>query len=555
MIHGFFWQKDRTPDPISFSEMTATRQATTLRRDALEDPRDRTYRKTYARSVWTPPTDQVPPKYLVFLANVGDSFKHPPLRHPPNLSTAEQNTMGALLRRCQQEIVIAPADKGNTTVVLSHAQYFRMAYAQLRDTDTYARVHEEPQPQAQLEGLARYILPALPSATKRRLLRPGTSTPYWYGLPKLHKKPVALRPIVAQCDTATYWWSLFLHETMWPAVQRHPGFLLNTTELCNLLRDPRHHHSSTVMATLDVVALYPSIRHEDGLRYWHAFANVHHPSWAPALTTIMQVILTSNVFLFNGELFHQLRGTAMGSPAAVVYANIFMFGLERDHLATIIRSSQFYRRYIDDCIVTFDSRKNRQTPLSTFVTTLFKQLNDTAPVRFTWTISDSRLDMLDLEIRNRPTGFEWSTHFKPTNRFLYLHPESNHPSHTWRAIVKGELIRMTRTSSTTTLRAACQNFLANKLLLRGFSQTVLARVQFELLTSLKRPSTARSRAPPLVLHYHPGLRQARGLLHHAWIQAGLVGPPPMVAWKRDRNLGSLLGFRHTENLSFSSSCS
>ena len=47
---------------------------------------------------------------------------------------------------------------------------------------------------------------------------------------------------------------------------------------------------------------------------------------------ILTHILTKNAFTFNNEHFVQIHGTAMGSPMAPTYANIFMARLERELL-------------------------------------------------------------------------------------------------------------------------------------------------------------------------------------------------------------------------------
>ena len=39
---------------------------------------------------------------------------------------------------------------------------------------------------------------------------------------------------------------------------------------------------------------------------------------------MMEFCLTHNIFLFNGEVYQQCRGTAMGTCFAPSYANLFM---------------------------------------------------------------------------------------------------------------------------------------------------------------------------------------------------------------------------------------
>ena len=51
------------------------------------------------------------------------------------------------------------------------------------------------------------------------------------------------------------------------------------------------------------------------------------------LIRIMDHVLKNNVFEFDGELFQQVFGTAMGTPMAPSLANLFMAWLEEAMMA------------------------------------------------------------------------------------------------------------------------------------------------------------------------------------------------------------------------------
>ena len=61
------------------------------------------------------------------------------------------------------------------------------------------------------------------------------------------------------------------------------------------------------------------------------------------------------MFIFNGELYKQIDGVAMGSPLGPTFANIFLCFHERNWLDSC--PSEFkpvvYRRYVDDTFVIF----------------------------------------------------------------------------------------------------------------------------------------------------------------------------------------------------------
>ena len=64
-------------------------------------------------------------------------------------------------------------------------------------------------------------------------------------------------------------------------------------------------------------------------------------------------------FLFGGKLYHQKDGVAMGSPLGPLFANIFLSFHERTWLADCPHTFKpmFYRRYVDDCFLIFQSKE------------------------------------------------------------------------------------------------------------------------------------------------------------------------------------------------------
>ena len=61
-------------------------------------------------------------------------------------------------------------------------------------------------------------------------------------------------------------------------------------------------------------------------------------------------------FLFNGDVFDQIDGVAMGSPLAPILANLFMSNLEEKFLNSMEGNEVlFYKRYVDDIFCCFET--------------------------------------------------------------------------------------------------------------------------------------------------------------------------------------------------------
>ena len=67
------------------------------------------------------------------------------------------------------------------------------------------------------------------------------------------------------------------------------------------------------------------------------------------LTQLLEVATTNQLFQFNGQLYEQTDGVAMGSPLGPLMANVFMCHLE-DKLARDGMVPSLYKRYVDDTL-------------------------------------------------------------------------------------------------------------------------------------------------------------------------------------------------------------
>ena len=59
---------------------------------------------------------------------------------------------------------------------------------------------------------------------------------------------------------------------------------------------------------------------------------------------LLNLCLTSTYFRYNGKHYKQLHGTAMGSPVAVIVAEIVMQSNEEQALATYTRTIPLWLR-------------------------------------------------------------------------------------------------------------------------------------------------------------------------------------------------------------------
>ena len=77
---------------------------------------------------------------------------------------------------------------------------------------------------------------------------------------------------------------------------------------------------------MDVNSLYPNIDHEEGAEACYEYLLQYDisPLMSKLLLRLIYLVLKCNTLSFGSRFFHQIKGTAMGTPMAVNFANLFM---------------------------------------------------------------------------------------------------------------------------------------------------------------------------------------------------------------------------------------
>ena len=73
--------------------------------------------------------------------------------------------------------------------------------------------------------------------------------------------------------------------------------------------------------------------------------------------SLLRLAVLDNIFIFNGDLYKQIDGVAMGSPLGPTLANIFLCYHENKWLTDCPPEFKplLYRRYVDDLFLLFDN--------------------------------------------------------------------------------------------------------------------------------------------------------------------------------------------------------
>ena len=150
------------------------------------------------------------------------------LRHANNLRTnitkQEAQALAELWK--DHSRVIPTADKGVALVVLDRADYNNKAQKLLKDRGTYREIKTDPTNKLKnkLVSLLKKIKAegGISDQLYKKMYPTGAVAPKFYGLPKIHKREIPLRPIVPSRGSINYELAKELSRILRPLVGSSP---------------------------------------------------------------------------------------------------------------------------------------------------------------------------------------------------------------------------------------------------------------------------------------------------------------------------------------------
>lgn len=321
--------------------------------------------------------------------------------------------------------------------------------------------------------------------TYQQLIPSGSRPGILYGLPKTHKANVPMRPILSAIGTFNYQLAKHIVKLLSPFTSSE-YCVGNSFDFAHEITKYRN-ANSYVMASFDVASLFTSIPLDEtidiALEYLVSPTNPTDMN-RDTLKSLLGLAAKESYFLFNGNIYKQLDGVAMGSPLGPSFANLFMSHHERKWLANCPAEFKpvLYRRYVDDTFLLFRSAEhvdlfltylNQQHPSITF--TSEREMN-------------SKLSFLDVLVSKGET-FTTSTYRKPTYSGLYTLFSSFIPHKFKFNIVYILFLRAAKIAST--LQDMHHDFtgLTNTLIKNGYPRLFIQSIVRRVVSVVVSPAT------------------------------------------------------------------
>lgn len=432
-----------------------------------------------------------------------------------NLNKEEHNALRVL--RADKDLVVLPADKGNAAVVLDSTTY-KDKVTNLLSDPSYRKLDKDPT--SRIENRTRTLLKRseLPTDIVKSLIPRSSVPPRLYGLPKIHKTDVPLRPIVSAIGSPTYTLAKHLTTLLQPVVGTCEHHVKNSTEFVknihNIKLDPQD-----ILVSFDVVSLFTRVPLKDALQLLES-------NFTPDVIALFKHVLTSTYFLYDGQFYEQQDGVAMGSPLSPAIANFYMEHFEHLALKRTVYSPKYFYRYVDDTFVVWQHGIERLKDFLSLLNSIHSNIKFTMEIE-----KDGCLPFLDILICRKADGsLAHKVYRKPTHTDLYLNASSHHHPAQKRGILKTLVHRARSISDADSLTTEIQH-LRNTFRQNGYSHKDIA---WALRKTDRQPPTLSETRPKLAFipYMPPVSNKIARLLHKNNIKTIHMPPPKVRQWVR-----------------------
>ena len=225
-----------------------------------------------------------------------------------------------------------------------------------------------------------------------------------------------MRPIISSIGTFSYKTAKYLSKLLSPLVVNN-YLLIDSYNFVSRLRNLNFRNAHVL--SFNVESLFTNIPTDStiNLILERVYKNKEIDIMIPEheLKKLLNLCIKDNIFLFDGSLYQQVDGVAMGSPLGPLLANIFMA-----YVANLLFKSNlneeigFWARYVDDVLVIF----NKINPK---INDILLSINNVHPNN-KFTVENEvnhHFHFLDIDIEFINGTFKTHTYHKPTATGLY----------------------------------------------------------------------------------------------------------------------------------------
>jgi hypothetical protein len=170
---------------------------------------------------------------------------------------------------------------------------------------------------------------------------------------KVHKTPLKSRPIVSCSGSLLFALGKWVDDKLKIFAHRQPAYFKISQDLHKMLSAmviPPH----TFFFTADAESMYTNIDTNRAIAYISSYIRDHAAEFefysVQALIEALKIVMKNSIFTLCDTYWRQDACTAMGTPPAPQWTNIFYALCENQFVPQFFPNLIFYKRFIDDVI-------------------------------------------------------------------------------------------------------------------------------------------------------------------------------------------------------------
>ncbi|XP_048001897.1 uncharacterized protein LOC125238587 [Leguminivora glycinivorella] len=229
----------------------------------------------------------------------------------PKSNTTTEERIALRNLKNNEDILVLKADKGNATVVMDTAAYDGKIRHLLDDDLVYKPVSYNPTARVtrRIRAIIRDCREIFEEDVFNRLYKPKiVLPPKLYGLPKVHKTNVPLRPIVSQISSPTYDLAKHVGSVLQPLVGGTSSFVKDSRHFIDILKEVTL-EPDEIMVSFDVESLFTNVPVKECLEVVRR--KLSDSGMSETIMVLLRNCLEGSYFLYRGKHYLQIDGVAM----------------------------------------------------------------------------------------------------------------------------------------------------------------------------------------------------------------------------------------------------
>uniref|UniRef100_A0A8D8QQH8 Reverse transcriptase domain-containing protein n=1 Tax=Cacopsylla melanoneura TaxID=428564 RepID=A0A8D8QQH8_9HEMI len=358
-----------------------------------------------------------------------DTLKQCMKSNQPNFNSREFSLIKQIKNKCiDQDVTITKADKNDSIVFFQTSEYDSKMRDFLSNNDAVLLPRDPTNKyQGDVKNVIKYSC-LLTEKEKFKLINKNPTVPKIYGLAKVHKTGIPLRPVVSYRTAPAFRLAKKTNDTYRYFTKfKNPYSTYNSIEVVDKLKNIEVPPGAKLVS-FDVVNLFPSIPVpelktllEENIQRTTKL----NPLLKKELYDFMCMCLDQNYFAFKNRIYSQRDGLPMGSPLSSLCAEIFMYHLEKKILEEENEFKDkviYWVRYVDDILCLFSDTEEEIQRFSQYLNSLHRNIQFTTEY-----INEGRsINFLDLTISLRNGKHEFEIFHKPTSTDVTIPWDSSH---------------------------------------------------------------------------------------------------------------------------------